>query len=238
MQEAVSTIREGWENFKAGGGVKTIARRFVQTAPFAAVGAAGIGFIAGEIGPGLLDLLSPNPPSLGPIFTPEYGMNCAGKGTEIGITIAAIEAIVHPFVIGRQIRDGELDEVPPMPNIGHFFVNGLRRSFDAAVNYPRDFREGGGWQEFQSNLAIFLTGGVVLGGAAGIGVDALATADYDVQFMPTEAAIGGVAAGAVAGTLLAAEITTAPARLQRRQEEGLTTPRTLFRRPINRDIFF
>lgn len=232
------------EDFRTGGGIKTSVRRFVQTVPFAAVGLGSAAFIAGEMGPAFIDLsttsqsqgTSPQPISLQPLYTPEYGPEWVSRGVGIGIAASAVEAIAYPFVIGAKIREGELDEIPALPNIGHMVVGGLTRGFDHVVNFPKDFRTGGGREEMQSNLAIFLPGGGILGGAGGVGADAILVNNYDQvvanvsQEIPVILLAGGVGVGVALGSVIAAEVTANEARSLRRQDEGFTTPRSILRR--------
>jgi gas vesicle protein len=157
-------------------------------------------------------------------------MPWAVTGAEIGLAGAAIEALIHPFFVGAAINRGELDDIPPMPNIGHHAIYGLRRGFDHVINLRRDFQEGGGWQEFSSNLAVFGSGGSVLGLLGGMGVDAMATANTSTEFMPIESSLAGIAVGALVGGYTAVEVTAGEGRRIRREDEGLTTLRRLLRK--------
>lgn len=237
-------VVEHIEDFRAGGGVKTVLRRFAQTAPFAAAGLGFGGFMMGEVGPGIGDLLNTSSPTTNVPATatsgyaPEYGPQWAEVGVGVGIVGATVEAVMHPFFIGRRIREGDLDEIPDMPHLGHLVVGGLRRGFDHVVNFPRDFGEGGGWREMQLNLAVFIPGGVILGGGGGLGADAVVSNYYegalsafqDIPVPATALLVGGMGVGAALGGVLAAEVTAAAARDDRRIQEGFTTPRTLWRR--------
>lgn len=113
MREA---IQEGLKNFREGGGFRTIGRRFVQAAPLWALFPGAAGFVAGEILPGLPDVVNPanNTTTL---YMNEYGPQWAINGAELGVVVAVIDAVSRPFVIGAQIRRGERYEVPEMLNI-------------------------------------------------------------------------------------------------------------------------
>ena len=119
-------LQEGLENFQEGGGFRTIARRFAQAVPFWVMGPGAVGFIAGEILPGLPDFLNA-PVTANALPSIEYGPQWAVTGAEIGLGAAVIDAVARPFFVGAAIRRGELYDIPEMPNIVDYAVRQTRR---------------------------------------------------------------------------------------------------------------